>query len=262
MDNLRISLLQTAIVWEDKRKNLDHLHSQLKTLRGTTDLVVLPEMFSTGFTMNSASLAEPVTGETITLLKQWASNYELAIAGSYIASEDHAFYNRAFFITPGEDTYFYDKRHLFRMGDEPHYFSAGNKRIIIPYLGWNICILICYDLRFPAWSRNIKNEYDLLLYVANWPASRQKVWDTLLPARALENMSYVCGVNRIGTDGNDLSYTGGSVLYSPKGKLLASIPENKENTITTEINLTSLQEFREKFPVWKDADVFEISGVN
>ena len=160
-------------------------------------------MFSTGFSMQSKILAEPNSGETITTLKQWAAKFQLAICGSYIATENELFYNRAFFLTPEGEEFYYDKRHLFRMGREAEHFSAGDKRLIIPYHGWNICLLVCYDLRFPVWSRNVGNEYDLLIYVANWPIPRRLVWDTLLRARALENQCYVCGVNRVGTDGSN-----------------------------------------------------------
>ncbi|NDW11295.1 amidohydrolase [Bacteroides sp. 214] len=253
---MRVSLLQTDIKWEDKTANLRHVESFLQTLSGTTDLVILPEMFSTGFSMNSHLLAETVTEETISTLRTWASTYRLALAGSYIAKENGVFYNRGFFITPEREAIYYDKKHLFRMGEELNHFSAGADKVIISYLGWNIRLLICYDLRFPVWSRNIDNEYDLLIYPANWPSARQTVWDALLPARALENMSYVCGVNRVGTDGNGLTYTGGSVAYDAKGKQIIRATDNKEGAITATLDLASLQEFRKKFPAWKDADKF------
>lgn len=207
---MRISILQTDIVWENKQENLRRLREKLETLRGTTEIVVLPETFSTGFSMDTASLAEPTTGETIATLRQWSEEYRLALAGSYIACETASeggkpsYYNRAFFLTPEGNAYYYDKRHLFRMGHETEHFTPGNRRPIIRYRGWNILLLVCYDLRFPVWSRNTSNEYDLLIYVANWPIPRRKVWDILLQARALENISYVCGVNRIGKDGRDI----------------------------------------------------------
>ncbi|MDD3037538.1 amidohydrolase [Bacteroides sp.] len=258
MDSIRISIIQTDIVWENKQENLRLLHEKLQSLRGTTEIVVLPEMFSTGFSMQSNILAEPVTGTTITTLKQWASIYQTAICGSYIAEDKGCFYNRAFFLTPEGKEHYYDKRHLFRMGQESEHFSAGNERLIIPYLGWNICLLVCYDLRFPVWSRNVNNEYDLLVYVANWPIPRRLAWDTLLRARALENQCYVCGTNRIGTDGYHLHYNGGSVVYSALGEEITSLPEGQEGITTAALNLTTLQRFREKFPVWKDADSFQL----
>ncbi|WP_291527807.1 amidohydrolase [Bacteroides sp. UBA939] len=262
---MRVTLLQTDIVWEDKQENLRRLRKKLETLRGATEVVVLPETFSTGFTMDTQRLAEPASGETITLLRQWAAEFRLAIAGSYIACDkdtvrgkDKTYYNRAFFLTPEGETYYYDKRHLFRMGNETEYFTAGNRRPVISYRGWNILLLVCYDLRFPVWSRNVNNEYDLLIYVANWAVPRRRVWDVLLQARALENISYVCGVNRIGTDGDQNSYNGGSVIYSPKGQLLADVPDNEEGIATATLDLSALREFRNKFPAWKDADSFSV----
>lgn len=255
---MRVSILQIDIVWEDKQKNLQHLRSKLEELCGKTDIAILPEMFSTGFTMRSRELAEPVDGETITTLREWASTYKIALVGSYIASDQGYYYNRAFFLTPDGEAYYYDKKHLFRMGNETEYFSAGNNKVIIPYRGWNICLLVCYELRFPVWSRNVNNEYDLLIYVANWPTARRQVWDTLLAARAIENMTYVCGVNRVGTDGNGLAYSGGSVIYSPRGKAIVTTADNKESVVTKDLSLDELTTFRQKFPVWMDADPFQI----
>lgn len=254
MNSLRISIVQTDIIWENKQENLRLLREKLQSLQGTTEIVVLPEMFSTGFSMESHTLAEPISGDTITILKQWAKEFQVALAGSYIATVNNNYYNRAFFLTPEGKEYYYDKRHLFRMGREAEHFAAGEKRIIIPFRGWNICLLVCYDLRFPLWSRNRNNEYDLLIYVANWPIPRRQVWDILLPARAVENQCYVCGVNRIGTDGYSLKYNGGSAVYSPQGTQLLSVPDEKEAIATLNLDLPSLQTFREKFPVWKDAD--------
>ena len=258
MESIRISIIQTDIVWENKQENLRLLHEKLQSLRGITEIVVLPEMFSTGFSMQSKILAESNSGETITLLKQWASQFQLAICGSYIATDNGQFYNRAFFLTPEGEEFYYDKRHLFRMGQEAEHFSAGDKRLIIPYRGWNIRLLVCYDLRFPVWSRNINNGYDLLIYVANWPVSRRLAWDTLLRARAFENQCYVCGVNRTGTDGYHLEYNGGSKVYSAYGEEVASLPDGQEGMTTVTLNLVSLNQFREKFPVWKDADEFHL----
>lgn len=283
MNHLRISILQTDIVWENKQENLRRLHKELEKLCGETEIVVLPETFSTGFSMNTHELAEPVSGHTITTLRQWAAEYQVAIAGSYISCDETsmacdeisetcnediqtdgqpAYYNRAFFLTPEGEAYFYEKRHLFRMGKETEHFTAGDQRPIISYRGWNILLLVCYDLRFPVWSRNVRNEYDLLIYVANWPVPRRKVWDVLLQARAIENLCYVCGVNRIGTDNHHLPHNGGSVVYSPKGELLTYVDDNEENTATTTLDLSVLREFREKFPTWKDADDFIILSNN
>ena len=258
MHPLKISIVQTDIAWENKQENLRMLREKLHALRGTTEIVVLPEMFSTGFTMKSRDLAEPVSGITVRILKELAADFQLALCGSFICSERSNYYNRAFFITPEGEEFYYDKRHLFRMGNEAEYFSSGNNKLIISYRGWNICLLVCYDLRFPVWSRNVNNEYDLLIYVASWPQARRLAWDTLLCARALENMCYVCGVNRIGVDGNKLIYNGGSVVFSAKGEVLASVPDGEEGIETVSLSLISLQQLRDKFPVWKDADAFRL----
>lgn len=257
--NMRVSILQTDITWEDKEKNLNELHHQLKELQGKTELAILPEMFSTGFTMNSKELAEPVDGKTITTLQTWAKNYQIALVGSYIASDEGKCYNRAFFLTPEGEAHYYDKKHLFRMGSEKEYFSAGDcPKLVVSYRGWNICLLVCYELRFPVWSRNIDNEYDLLIYVANWAVPRRRVWDALLTARAIENMSYVCGVNRVGIDGNKEVYNGGSAIYSPKGNTLILAPDNQVSALTTELSMDDLKAFRKKFPAWMDADHFAL----
>ncbi len=258
MHPLKISIVQTDIAWENKQENLRMLREKLHALRGTTEIVVLPEMFSTGFTMKSRELAEPVSGITVRILKELAADFQLALCGSFICSERSNYYNRAFFITPEGEEFYYDKRHLFRMGNEAEYFSSGNNKLIISYRGWNICLLVCYDLRFPVWSRNVNNEYDLLIYMASWPQARRLAWDTLLCARALENMCYVCGVNRIGVDGNKLIYNGGSVVFSAKGEVLASVPDGEEGIETVSLSLISLQQLRDKFPVWKDADAFRL----
>lgn len=267
---LRISILQTDIAWEEKQENLRRLHEELEKLHGETDLVVLPETFSTGFSMDTARLAEPTDGATITTLRQWAAAYQCAIAGSYVACDESdrkgqagetpRYYNRAFFLTPEGEAHFYDKRHLFRMGNETEHFTPGNRREIISYRGWNILLLVCYDLRFPVWSRNTDNAYDLLIYVANWPAARRRVWDVLLQARALENICYVCGVNRTGHDGNQLAHDGGSAIYSPKGETLLRLPDHEAGSGTTALSFQALQSFRKKFPAWKDADRFVISS--
>lgn len=252
---MRISLVQTDIIWENKTENLNRLHAKLQSLHDTTDIVVLPEMFSTGFSMHSHTLAEPIDGETIGTLKDWSETYKFAITGSFTCSDNGCYYNRAFFITPTGKDYYYDKRHLFRMGEEPLHFSAGDRRLLFNYEGWNICLNVCYDLRFPVWLRNFNNEYDLLIIVASWPATRRKVWETLLCARAIENQSYVCGVNRIGTDGNGILHSGQSMLLDAKGECLTNFKDNEEAIQTTAISMKPLQIFRSKFPVWKDADI-------
>lgn len=255
--NLRISILQYDIIWEDKKANLQKIEKMISSLSSKTDFIVLPEMFTTGFSMNVENLAETNDGYTITYIKNLARKYDVAISGSFIAKEENCFYNRGFIITSTNE-YYYDKRHLFRMGDEPKYYSAGNKRLIVEHKGFKVCLLICYDLRFPVWSRNVQNEYDLLLYVANWPEARVKVWETLLRARAIENMSYVCGVNRVGTDGLNIHYNGHSMCVDAKGNIISSVKTDEEYAETVEISLNDLNDFREKFPSWEDADEFKI----
>lgn len=257
MSKLRVTIVQMDIAWEDKEKNLEKVHDFILSDFSTSDVFILPEMFSTGFSMNCSQLAESEVGNTVSKIKMWAIKYNVAICGSFIAEDKGEFYNRGFFITP-ENEYFYDKHHLFRMGNEANVFSAGDSRLIFDYKGFNICLFICYDLRFPVWARNLNNEYDLLVYVANWPASRMNIWNTLLSARAIENMCYVCGVNRVGIDANKLIYEGGSRLIDAKGNVLNSI-DKKEGTETIIISKKELCAFREKFPVWKDADKFTIN---
>lgn len=258
-DRLRVSLVQAHIIWEDVAENLEYYGELLRRLRGKTDVAVLPELFTTGFSMHVGPLAEPVTGTTVRTLKEWARTYELAIAGSLMAEENGRYYNRAFFITPEGSAYYYDKRHLFRMGKENAYYTPGNKRLIVPYKGWNICLLVCYDLRFPVWSRNTGNAYDLLIYCANWPEPRKKAWKVLLEARAIENMCYVMGVNRVGVDASGTTYRGDSMVISPKGKKLADAGKREEVTRTCILDKKELDEFRSKFPCWEDMDSFCIS---
>lgn len=261
MSTFTVTALQTDIVWQDKHANLERLQRQLEALAGQTDMVVLPETFSTGFSMETARLAEPADGgETTARLREWAARYGCAIAGSFIATEPKtlSYRNRAFLHTPEGTSHYCDKRHLFRMGGETEAFTAGRECPVIRYRGCRIQLLVCYDLRFPVWSRNVGNRYDLLVYVANWPASRRAVWDTLLRARALENQCYVCGVNRTGTDGNGLAYDGGTVIHSPYGKPLAAVADGREGSCTAALDLEALERFRQKFPVWMDADGFDL----
>lgn len=253
---LRITLLQSDIVWENIEANLSQLEKSIKENYEHTDLFILPEMFTTGFTMSSKALAETNDGRTVCKIKELARVYNVAICGSFIAEDDGKYFNRGFFITSNSE-YYYDKRHLFRMGNEAEHFSGGDKRLIVSYKGFNISLIICYDLRFPVWIRNSDNEYDLLICVANWPTVRSRAWNALLDARAIENMVYVCGVNRVGVDGNGFEYNGGSKIIDPKGIILAT-SENKTEAITVNISKDNLTRFRNKFPVWKDADEFKL----
>ncbi len=257
-DTLRISMIQSHIIWEDREENLGYYGELLRRVSGKTDIAVLPETFTTGFSMNVEKLADTMDGSTIPTIKGWAKKYKLAVVGSFVVKDNNKFFNRAFLITPEGEEYYYDKRHLFRMAEEDKYFSAGDKKVVIPYKGWNICLQVCYDLRFPVFSRNIKNEYDLLIYVANWPETRKRVWKTLLQARAMENMAFVCGVNRVGIDGKGFVYTGDSMVFSPKGKKLADAGKREEITRTCTLDKADLLKIRDKFPAWKDADSFTI----
>ena len=257
-EDLRISMIQSHIIWEDRDENLGYYGELIRRVSGKTDVAILPETFTTGYTTNVENQADTMDGPTVATIKGWAEKYKLAVAGSFIAKENDHYYNRAFFITPEGEEYYYDKRHLFRMGEENLHFTTGDKRMIVNYKGWNICLMVCYDLRYPVWSRNVNNEYDLLIYVANWPEARKRVWKTLLHARAIENMAYVCGVNRVGVDGKDFKYRGDSMIYDAKGKKLADAGKREETTRTCVLSKSALEEFRTKFPAWKDADEFSI----
>lgn len=254
---MRIAIFQSEIEWCNVEANLNKVESVLKSIADSADLLLLPEMFTTGFCVENLDDTALNGVPILPILLEWSELYGVAIAGSFIAYDSDSYYNRAFFVTPNGQSYTYDKRHLFSIGCESRYFTAGDRRVIVPYLGWNICLQICYDLRFPVYSRCVNNEYDLLLYFANWPQSRINAWNILLPARAVENLSYVCGVNRVGCDGNGLLQGGASALYSPKGEQLLQMGYREEVRIV-EISLDDLRLFRDKFPAWKDADRFEL----
>ena len=257
-DELRISMIQSHIIWEDQEENLCYYGELLRRVSGRTDLAILQETFTTGFSMDVARLADPMEGKTIATVKEWASKYGMAVMGSFLCKEGERYFNRAFFITPEGEVTCYDKHHLFRMADEHKSFTPGEKLTIVEYKGWKICMQVCYDLRFPVWTRNVNNAYDLLIYVANWPEVRKKAWKTLLNARAIENMAYVCGVNRVGVDGNGLTYRGDSMVIDAKGKKIATAGKREEITRTCVIKKSELEAFREKFPAWKDADSFHL----
>lgn len=255
---MKISLVQTAVTWADKQANLSKTEKVLAAFSGKTDLAVLPEMFTTGFCTDQLRLAETMDGETVQTLIRWAREFNMAITGSFIASENDKIYNRAFFVFPDGEIRTADKRHLFTVGGEDRYFSAGNTRLIVNYCGFNICVLVCYDVRFPVWSRNRNNEYDLLIYTASFPHVRMDAWDALLPARAIENQAYVCGVNRVGVDGKNIDYSGHSVLLDYKGNEMLGFAEHEESVKTIGIEREPLDKFRQKYAFWKDADAFEI----
>jgi len=255
---MKITLLQADIAWENKQVNYQHYESLLQNLYGKTDVVILPEMFNTGFSMNCNDLAESMNGETMRWLRKTTSASGFGMIGSFIVSEKGKYFNRLVFMKPDGNYCTYDKGHLFRMEKENMYYTKGSNPVIDSFADWNFSLQVCYDLRFPVWSRNIDNSYDILVYVANWPKSRRNVWNTLLPARAIENQSFVVGVNRIGRDGNGIDYCGDSVIIDPMGRIVAQTKMNAEEVITHKISLDELKRFREKFPVWIDADKFQL----
>ena len=253
---LRISLVQVDLVWQEPATNLDRIGRLLAPLAGRTDLILLPETFTTGFTMETDRLAEETDGAASHWMANQAWKLNAVIAGSIIVREGKHYYNRLLWVTPDHETGYYDKRHLFRMGGEDIHFSPGAERKVFTCQGWRVCPMICYDLRFPVWSRN-RNDYDVLVYLANWPAPRRQVWKTLLAARAIENQCYVAAVNRIGKDGNSIAYTGDSLVADPKGGIIACL-DDEEVVETVSLSYQDLIAFREKFPVHLDGDDFTI----
>lgn len=256
-ENLRIAVFQFDIAWENPEANRTKIDEWLQKANRKMDVVFLPEMFTTGFSMNVAELAEPMDGETIEWMKAICAEHQLALCGSLIIKENGHFFNRLVFVKPSGEIAYYNKRHLFTMANEESHFQPGMERLIVTYKEWRICPLICYDLRFPVWARN-RNEYDILVYSANWPESRTEVWNTLLKARAIENQSYVVGANRVGVDGSKILYSGNSQLIDPKGSVLSAIADHHKGIVYAGFSYSELTEFRKKFPVLDDADQFVI----
>lgn len=270
MNNLKITIVQSNLHWENKEKNLKMFSQKIDDIIETTDLIVLPEMFTTGFSMNPEKFAEPMNGETVNWMIKKAKEKMCAITGSFIFGEEGKCFNRLMWVNADGSYRTYDKRHLFRMANEDNHYTAGQNKIIVELKGWKICPLICYDLRFPVWSRNkaiVKStdalnpsyEYDLLLYVANWPEIRSYPWKTLLPARAIENQSYVAGLNRVGNDGNGIYHSGDSAVINFKGELISKTKSREESIETITLEHTELTAFRKSFPAILDADAFEIN---
>jgi predicted amidohydrolase len=254
---MKIALLQTAVAWENKPLNIRQVEAMLHALPDDVRLAVLPEMFTTGFSMQPTALAESEHGDTLQWMRQTATGRKIALVGSIIAEEGGNYFNRLFFVFPDGSYQKYDKRHLFSMAGETEHYTAGSQRLIVEYEGWRICPLICYDVRFPVWSRNYGDRYDLLLYVANFPATRMQVWNTLLAARAIENQCYVAGVNRCGMDGAGVAHSGASQVVDFKGNRIA-VAGDTESSLTVTLSLVGLRAFREKFPAWRDADAFVV----
>lgn len=257
MRDLNITFIQSELHWEQPAANLAMFEEKIWKIRDATDLIVLPEMFTTGFTMNAEALAEPMNLTTCKWMKQQAAQSKAVVTGSFIVKANGSYFNRLIWMEPNGNFDSYDKRHLFRMAREHEVYQSGVRRIIKELHGWKICPLICYDLRFPVWSRNKDNEFDLLLFVANWPEARSLPWKVLLQARAIENLCYVGGVNRVGNDGNDIPYSGDSSLFNYKGEVLYSC-KGKEETHSVSLSYLELKEFRKKFPAHLDADEFRI----
>jgi len=253
VSTLNLSLLQQPLVWMDGEANLRFFDGLLATLTGR-DLIVLPEMFTTGFAMEAAKSSLPEE-RVIAWLREKAAAADAMIGGSVAIQTDSGAVNRFLLVEPDGTVHRYDKRHLFRMADEHHHYLAGDRREIILFRGWRVLPQICYDLRFPVFSRN-RNDYDLALYVANWPEARAAHWQALLLARAIENQAYVAGCNRVGTDANGHRYSGDSRIISPQGEVLAAGEPHQPAVLDAELSLTALQQYRERFPAWRDADDF------
>jgi omega-amidase len=258
MDNLKITVFQGYLFWENIDKNLQNITLRLSSIREKTDLIILPEMFNTGFTMNVAELAEPMDGKTMQWMLKTAKHYDCVVTGSLIITEDKKYYNRLIWMRADGTYEQYDKRHLFALGNEHQTYTAGVKKLIVDLKGWKICPVICYDLRFPVWLRNVNQEYDLLLIVANWPERRALHWRTLIPARAVENQTYVIGLNRVGHDGNEVYHSGDSTCIDPNGNVVY-YKRDEEDVYTFTIVADEIKKTRRAMPFLKDADDFTIT---
>ena len=253
---MKIALIQTSLFWESPIANRNYFEEKINAITEKVDLIVLPEMFTTGFTMNPNNFAETMQGETISLLQSLAKAKSSAITGSIIIEENNNFHNRLLFIFPSGEIQYYDKRHLFTLAGEDKVYTSGKEKLIVEYLDWKICPLVCYDLRFPVFARN-KEDYDLLIYVANWPKLRINAWDILLKARSVENMCYTIGVNRIGADDNKFEYVGHSQAVDFLGNYILE-PQETEGVFIVELHKENLLETREKLGFLNDRDVFDL----
>lgn len=265
MSTLTITLIQTALHWEDKSANLAMLEEKILSIKERTEIILLPEMFSTGFSMRPEALAESMEGNTIAWMKKIAAENKVILAGSVIIEEERQYFNRLVWMLPNGQYGYYNKRHRFAYAGEDKHYAAGNKRLIASVNGWKLNLQVCYDLRFPVWARQTPTtnrsepnlEYDVLVYVANWPERRRHAWRTLLQARAIENQSYVIGLNRVGNDGNNIYHSGDSMIIDPLGEPLYH-KEHTEDIFTFTFHREKLQEVRGKFPFWRDADEFKL----
>ncbi len=254
-DTLNVALVQTTLAWENPKANRTHIEDKVRSI--TADLIILPEMFSSGFTMNASEVAETMDGETIAWLKTLSKTKNAAMVGSLVITENNNYYNRLVFVEPNGTLTTYDKRHTFTLAGEHKVYTAGSEKTIIDYKGFKICPLVCYDLRFPVWARN-SEDYDVLIYVANWPKVRIAAWDALLKARAIENMSYCIGVNRVGLDGNNYEYSGHSAVYDVLGHRMDSIPESTETVEVVTLEKSHITKYRERLGFLKDKDAFNL----
>ena len=263
--NLSVTIIQSNLYWEDIEANLEMFAKKINNIKSKTDLIILPEMFTTGFSMKNKSLAEKMNGKSVSWMKELALKKKCVLTGSLIIEEKNKYYNRLVWMQPNGRFFTYDKRHLFSYGNEQNHYTAGKQKLIVELNGWKICPLVCYDLRFPVWARN-KNlrskspEYDLLLFVANWPERRNHPWKTLLMARAMENQSYVIGVNRVGDDGNKIYHSGDSAVINYVGEVISKTKPHKENIETVLLSKEALDEWRKNFPALADADTFSVSN--
>ncbi|RZK50288.1 MAG: nitrilase family protein [Pedobacter sp.] len=260
MPNLKVTVFQAYLFWENIDKNLNNITLRLKSgVKEKTDLIILPEMFNTGFTMNVIPLAENMDGKTMNWMHTTAKYFDSVVCGSLIIKEKDNFFNRLIWMQPDGSYEYYDKHHLFKMGEEDKYFTPGQKQLIVNLKGWKIRLGICYDIRFPVWLRNAESAYDIILIVASWPDKRANHWRTLIQARAIENQSYVIGVNRVGHDGNQVYHGGHSMCIDPHGNTVYYKPED-EDLYTFSINYTELVKIRRQFPFLQDADTFELKN--
>ena len=261
MAALTVTLLQTSLHWESKEANLEMFEEKINALQQPTHVIILPEMFSTGFSMKPETLAETMDGPTVQWMKDIAAQKKVILTGSVIIEDDGSYFNRLIWMLPNGQYGFYDKRHLFAFAKEDQHYAQGTKRLITSVNGWKVNLMVCYDLRFPVWARQQapekEFEYDILVYVANWPERRNTAWKTLLQARAIENQCYVIGVNRVGEDGNGIYHSGDSMVIDPLGSILYHA-EHVEEAKTLTLDRESLDEVRRKFPFWKDLDQFSI----
>lgn len=260
-NDLVVTLVETDLIWESPEGNRKALAEKILSHVSASDLFILPEMFTSGFTMNPELVSDTMDGETIRWLKELSITKRAAICGSFVIKEGSDFVNRFVFVTPEAELWYYDKKHTFTLAGEHEAYKAGAKKVSFEYLGWKICPMICYDLRFPVWARNTE-DYDLLIYVANWPKPRINAWDALLKARAIENMSYCIGVNRVGFDGNGHEYPGHSNIYDVLGNLPDVKTDSGSGLNYAELNKRSIEKYRSKLNFLADQDQFQLIDKN